>query len=47
VSEGGDPACWLEDVCERCGAFVEAGADDRHVCRTPARPSSDDVSDDE
>jgi hypothetical protein len=23
VDEGGDPACWLELVCERCGRVVE------------------------
>jgi hypothetical protein len=31
--EGGDPACWLDRVCEDCGAFLE---DDRpHDCPTP------------
>jgi hypothetical protein len=23
VDEGGDAACWLANVCERCGAFTE------------------------
>jgi hypothetical protein len=23
VAEGGDAACWLANVCERCGAFNE------------------------
>jgi hypothetical protein len=27
---GGDPACWLDDVCPDCGRFVEDSAD--HVC---------------
>ncbi|HEU5150581.1 MAG TPA: hypothetical protein VFU19_08795 [Iamia sp.] len=26
---GGDPACWLDQVCERCGAVVE---DHPHDC---------------
>jgi len=21
--EGGDPVCWLDRVCEECGAFLE------------------------
>ena len=34
TDEGGDPACWLESVCEACGAFVDdPGA---HDC--PAEP---------
>jgi hypothetical protein len=24
TDEGGDAACWLANVCERCGAFQEA-----------------------
>ena len=35
---GGDPACWLDGVCDRCGAMVEG--DVGHVCRTPAAPSN-------
>lgn len=27
--EGGDPACWLDRVCERCGAFIGDGP---HIC---------------
>lgn len=23
VTEGGDPVCWLDRVCEECGAFRE------------------------
>lgn len=23
---GGDPACWLHQVCDRCGALVEGEA---------------------
>lgn len=23
VTEGGDPACWLERVCDECGAMRE------------------------
>jgi hypothetical protein len=35
--EGGDPACWLDHVCDRCGRFVE---DDReHNCGEPAAVS--------
>jgi len=30
---GGDPACWLDRVCERCGALIET---DDHPC--PADP---------
>jgi len=29
--DGGDPACWLGAVCERCGALVEDAAE--HRCR--------------
>ena len=32
---GGDDACWLDRVCDDCGAIVEAGTP--HICRTPAR----------
>ncbi|HEV7722788.1 MAG TPA: hypothetical protein VGO60_15960 [Iamia sp.] len=34
---GGDPACWLDRVCESCGALIETGA---HVCpdREPPAP---------
>jgi uncharacterized protein len=38
--QGGDPACWLDQVCERCGRFVERPDD--HEC-APASPP-DDVS---
>ena len=31
TDEGGDPACWLDQVCDECGAFIEAGVD--HECR--------------
>ncbi|WP_170837884.1 hypothetical protein [Streptomyces sp. TP-A0874] len=24
---GGDPACWLDQVCEECGRIREGGAD--------------------
>ncbi len=26
VTEGGDPACWLDRVCAECGAFLEGAA---------------------
>jgi hypothetical protein len=29
--QGGDPACWLEQVCDRCGAFVDAA--EPHRCQ--------------
>jgi len=35
---GGDPACWLHQVCEVCGAFIDHGED--HVC--PVRPGRRD-----
>ena len=31
---GGDPACWLDRVCDDCGAYVDDGG---HVCRTVRR----------
>ncbi len=31
--EGGEDACWVDRVCDRCGAVVE---DDPHVCRALA-----------
>lgn len=33
MSEGGDPACWVARVCERCGAVVESG----HSCASVVR----------
>jgi uncharacterized protein len=27
--QGGDPACWLDQVCDACGALVES---DDHTC---------------
>lgn len=27
ISDGGDPACWLDDVCRHCGAVVESDHD--------------------
>lgn len=35
---GGDPACWLHQVCEACGTFIDHGDD--HVC--PTRPKCRD-----
>jgi hypothetical protein len=32
---GGDDACWLEQVCERCGGFIDPA--EPHVCREPDR----------
>lgn len=43
ADDGGDPACWLEHVCERCGAFVDADAP--HTCRDPVSRSGVDVPD--
>jgi hypothetical protein len=34
--DGGDAACWLDRVCDRCGALVE-GDPEAHVCRGAAR----------
>lgn len=36
--EGGDPACWLSQVCPECGAFVED--DVPHECRGEPRPEA-------
>ena len=33
---GGDPACWLDAVCDRCGALIEAG--EPHRCRVGLAP---------
>jgi hypothetical protein len=33
--EGGDPACWLDRVCEKCGAFRETPAPRCARCGTP------------
>lgn len=35
VSEGGDPACWLDRVCEACGAFRETADPTCARCGTP------------
>ncbi|WP_437582392.1 hypothetical protein ACSAGD_09015 [Paramicrobacterium sp. CJ85] len=26
-ASGGDPVCWLDRVCDECGAFIEDGSD--------------------
>jgi uncharacterized protein YndB with AHSA1/START domain len=31
MDEGGDAACWLDRICDRCGGFIDAGAP--HRCR--------------
>jgi hypothetical protein len=36
--EGGDDACWLDRVCDRCGAFIDDA--EPHVCRQPADTSN-------
>jgi hypothetical protein len=40
ADEGGDPVCWLDRVCDECGAFVDEAAE--HVCRPSAAPVADD-----
>ncbi|WP_435177888.1 hypothetical protein [Actinacidiphila sp. bgisy145] len=35
ISEGGDPVCWLDRVCEECGAFRETAGPDCARCGTP------------
>ena len=32
-SHGGEQACWLDRVCEQCGAILEE--DGEHHCRRP------------
>ncbi|WP_436794992.1 phytanoyl-CoA dioxygenase family protein [Actinospongicola halichondriae] len=39
AGEGGDPACWSEQVCDACGQMTDAG--DTHRCPRPL--SADDV----
>ena len=39
TDEGGDPACWLERVCEECGAVVDER--EPHVCRDQRGSRSD------
>jgi hypothetical protein len=34
-TEGGDPVCWLDRVCEECGAFRETAGPDCPRCGTP------------
>jgi len=34
---GGDPACWLDRVCDTCGALVET---DDHTCPADPGPTS-------
>jgi len=36
---GGDDACWLDRVCDRCGGFVDDPAE--HRCRPAAAPPDD------
>jgi hypothetical protein len=35
--DAGDPACWLDRVCDACGAVIE-GDPASHVCRPAATP---------
>jgi hypothetical protein len=35
TDEGGDPACWLDSVCDQCGGFIDR--DGEHQCR-PTTP---------
>ena len=37
---GGDPVCWIDQVCDTCGGFIGRGHD--HTCRTslPLLPGS-------
>jgi hypothetical protein len=37
---GGDLACWLHQVCEACGAFVDR--DEQHQCPAPSTPGPAD-----
>jgi hypothetical protein len=36
---GGDAACWLDRVCDRCG-MIDDELEAPHVCRRPAEPSA-------
>lgn len=36
---GGDPACWLSNVCTECGAFNDEGAETCWRCGA-ARPDA-------
>jgi GNAT superfamily N-acetyltransferase len=42
---GGDPACWLDRVCDRCGALVDAA--EPHQCRAAATPTDQRGVDDD
>ena len=41
VDEGGDAACWLDRVCDDCGAFTDDGH--KHECRAPIATLSSPV----
>jgi hypothetical protein len=34
-NQGGDPACWLDQVCDECGAVIEDKTD--HQCHLDAQ----------
>ncbi|HEX3840136.1 MAG TPA: hypothetical protein VHU85_05020 [Acidimicrobiales bacterium] len=38
---GGDPACWLHQVCDRCGALV--AGDVEHDCAARPATSADEA----
>jgi hypothetical protein len=38
-TQGGDDACWLDRVCERCGAMLDD--DSPHRCRPPVGDERD------
>ena len=35
ADSGGDPACWLDRVCDACGRLVDGPADACPACGTP------------
>jgi hypothetical protein len=44
--EGGDPACWLNNVCDRCGSLIADASP--HRCRAPiSEESATSIAEDE
>lgn len=38
VEPDGDPACWLDRVCDLCGGYLQGG--EPHECRAPMTPTT-------
>jgi hypothetical protein len=45
IEPEGDPACWLDRICEECGGILAAGQEHRCDGRRPREAAADRESD--